>query len=75
MVIVIINHTHHHALENPADDFELQSAEAARSGGDLVFSVPLKGCEVIICFYIITIASAPIAIIALYSQSLSRVVR
>ena len=28
----------------------MQSAEAARSGGDLVFSVPLKGCEVIFTF-------------------------
>ena len=28
----------------------MQSAEAARSGGDLVFSVPLKGCEVIFGF-------------------------
>ena len=43
-------HRHPGQNGNPSDDFELQSAEAARSGGDLVFSVPLKGCEVINTF-------------------------
>ena len=52
MVLVTMETCHHHPGQNgnPSDDFELQSAEAARSGGDLVFSVPLKGCEVINTF-------------------------
>ena len=51
-VYLIVETCHRHPGQNgnPSDGFDLQSAEAARSGGDLVFSVPLKGCEVINTF-------------------------